>query len=191
MPRESWLASIELVLPALKSISKPQYQSFRDNVRRLIRADSEISVFEYVVWLFVVRSLDEHFGLRRRTVRTISDVAKVRADVATVLGRLAWIGHDDPAAAANAYRTAWRTFGLADPVDLPDRSSLDLNTFGKSLDRLAAASPKIKRSLLQACAAAATADRCVTVDEYELVRVLASVLECPLPPAVAQPTDAS
>lgn len=191
MPREGWLASIELLLPALKSISKPQYQAFRDNVRRLIKADSEISVFEYAAWLFVVRSLDEHFGLRRRTIRTITDAAKVRPDVAKVLGYLAWIGHQDPAAALEAYRTAWREFGWPNVEALPDRAAIDLKQFGESLDRLAAASPKIKRRLLQACAASASADRRVTLDEYELIRVVASILECPLPPAVAQPTAAS
>jgi flagellar biosynthesis/type III secretory pathway protein FliH len=62
-----------------------------------------------------------------------------------------------------------------------------LNEFDASLDRLAEASPAIKRSLLHACAALVLHDGTVNDLQFELLRAIAETLDCPIPPSVPCP----
>ena len=55
----------------------------------------------------------------------------------------------------------------------------------KALTNLIAASFKIRESVIDACAHCAFADKTVTVEEGELLRVIALALQCPLPPFAA------
>ena len=60
-----------------------------------------------------------------------------------------------------------------------------LSALDEALNRLACASPQIKKRILEACAASIVADGQVTVDEGELLRVFADSLDCPVPPLLA------
>jgi hypothetical protein len=42
----------------------------------------------------------------------------------------------------------------------------------------------LKKSVLEACAACIAADVRVTVEEGELLRVIADALDCPMPPLI-------
>jgi tellurite resistance protein len=53
-----------------------------------------------------------------------------------------------------------------------------------ALDRLAQAVPQIKKTVLNACAQTVAADGVIEEAEAELLRVIAEVLDCPLPPFV-------
>ncbi|MCK7507252.1 MAG: hypothetical protein MZV70_26545 [Desulfobacterales bacterium] len=55
----------------------------------------------------------------------------------------------------------------------------------RALTDLTAASFKIRESVIDACAHCAFADKTVTVEEGELLRVIALALQCPLPPFAA------
>jgi hypothetical protein len=54
-----------------------------------------------------------------------------------------------------------------------------------ALGRLRAASPAIKRMVMNGCAACVLADGRVLLPELELLRAVAASLECPLPPLAA------
>ena len=61
-------------------------------------------------------------------------------------------------------------------------------TFDAALAELAQASPNVKREMIAAVTACIAADGKVTVEESELLRAIAAVLGCPLPP-VAENVD--
>ena len=54
----------------------------------------------------------------------------------------------------------------------------------EALDVLVLASPAIKKRILTACATCIDSDGLVTVEEAELMRVVADALDCPVPPLV-------
>ena len=74
--------------------------------------------------------------------------------------------------------------GTAAPP-LPGRNQCHLATVDAALNDLAAASPGVKRRVLEGCAAAISADGQVTVAEGELLRAIADSLDCPMPPLLA------
>ncbi len=178
----SRLPAIELSLPALRQLSKGQYIHFRDNVLNLVNADQRITLFEYVLQLFVLRCLDEQFGLRRPKPSRISNPAEIAGDVARVIGLLAHVGADDAAGAARLYAKGWKAFGSSVPAPSVARDELSLPAFGESLEHLAEAVPRLKKQIVSAATACVVEDEEVSVPEYELLRTIASVLETPMPP---------
>ena len=70
-----------------------------------------------------------------------------------------------------------------------DRQSLSgepatLDALGQALEELARLKPLAKLRFLQACVACVVADGEVVVEEMELLRAFADILECPIPPVV-------
>jgi Zn-dependent protease with chaperone function len=182
MSPASRLPAIELSLPALRQLSEGQYIHFRDNVLNLVNADQRITLFEYVLQLFVIRCLDEQFGLRRPKASRISDPAEVADDVARVIGLLAHIGAENSEGATRLFAKGWQAFGSSIPAPKIVRDELTLPAFGESLEHLAEAVPKLKKQIVSAATACVVEDQVVSVPEYELLRTIASVLETPMPP---------
>ncbi|MBW3598424.1 MAG: hypothetical protein KY475_14270, partial [Planctomycetes bacterium] len=57
-----------------------------------------------------------------------------------------------------------------------------LRAVDEALNKLASASPQIKKRVLAAATACVAADGQVTVNEGELLRAIADSLDCPIPP---------
>jgi Zn-dependent protease with chaperone function len=178
----SRLPTVELALPALRQLTKGQYSHFRENILNLVNADQRITLFEFVLQLFVVRCLDEQFGLRRAKAARISNAADVAADVARVIGLLAHVGSDDPPTVASLYQKGWQAFGLKAAAPTLSAEDCTLPAFGDSLERLTEAVPALKRKIVSAATACVVEDAVVNVAEFELLRAVASVLETPMPP---------
>jgi uncharacterized tellurite resistance protein B-like protein len=53
-----------------------------------------------------------------------------------------------------------------------------------ALDRLALATPQIKKNLIEACVQVVAADSLIQEREAELLRAIADTLDCPIPPFV-------
>lgn len=187
LPRESRLPAVEMLLPTLKMLSKPQYIEIRKNAIGLIRADRRVSLFELVVQLFAIRCLDKHFGLHRPG--KLGRRQEGREELCIVLAFIARSGASEVMAAEAAYRAAWSAFGTSSEPSMPTSEEVTQSAFLGALDRLESASMDFKKRVLVACAACISADREVTIDEYELVRAIASVLECPLPPIQTETTS--
>jgi hypothetical protein len=63
------------------------------------------------------------------------------------------------------------------------RQQCSLRTFDAAVAELAKAGPYVKRAVISAASACIAADGKVTIEENELLRVLAAVLACPVPPS--------
>ena len=70
--------------------------------------------------------------------------------------------------------------------DLPllDAGQCNLAEVDQALDRLALASPAIKRQVLEACVETVSVDGQLNLREAELLRAIADTLDCPLPPVL-------
>jgi hypothetical protein len=68
---------------------------------------------------------------------------------------------------------------------LGSRDELQLSRVSEALERMSTLAPLEKAQLLEGCAAAVAADGNVKLMEHELLRAVACVLDCPMPPSVA------
>jgi Zn-dependent protease with chaperone function len=175
---------IDLVIPALRELSLPQYHAFKDNVGALIAADRKIDVFEWMLQRILLQHLAPAFEPIRPARVRFRSLQRVAPACAVVLSTLAWAGASTRAAAESAFAHGANELGLPDLRLLePEQSGLDdLDGALSLLDGLA---PLRKGVLIHACAVAIGADDEIVDREAELIRAIADSLGCPMPPLLA------
>jgi Zn-dependent protease with chaperone function len=177
------LPLVDMALPALRELSPDQYQSFRQSVDQLVRADAQIDLFEWTLQRILLAHLTPHFeavrapGVRYRSMRRLAPHCSVLLSTLA----LARSGADPE----GAFKRAAETLGLPELEKLP-AEGCRLEGLDAALDELAQATPALKRQVLQACAQYIAADGRVAVAEAELLRATADALGCPMPPLLAE-----
>lgn len=185
LPDEARLPLLDLVPPALRTMSRAQYKGFRRNVEMLATDDHQLSVFEYSLLCVLSRRLDESYGRRPRVAVRYRSPRTLLPYMSQVLALLAWEGNDSEAKAQAAFRTGLGAF-LGQPVNsaLPPRGQTTLKSFHAALRRCDQSVPRLKERVVQGCAGCILADRVVTPRENELFRAVCAVLGVPVPPLV-------
>lgn len=173
----------EIAMPALEALSEDQYRRFRGVVEELIAADQQTSFGEWVLRRFVLRRLDEAFGLRSPASERYIDAAMLGDAASTVLSVLARLEHHSEEQAAEAAFTA----GAETIRDLRlslrfHRERIEPRMLDAAFDRLESLDGGKKEAMLKACISCVLHDRRLSTRGYELVRTLAACLDCPLPP---------
>ncbi len=168
-------------MPALKSLSEPQYERFHGNLVTLIKADRRIGLFEWVLHQVLQKELRPHFhGVRRRRDGR-ARLGDEREAVAELLSALARSGSGDEAAARAAFAA-----GVAqlDVGQLPWRGEddPDFARLNAALRRLRRLHPLAQPRLLKACARTVLFDEVLVDEERDLLHGVAAALDCPLPP---------
>jgi Zn-dependent protease with chaperone function len=177
-----------LVMPTLRTLSSAQYQVFRTVVAGLIEADNKVSLNEWMLQRFLMRQLDQHFGLRPRAKAAHGLLGDVNREAALVISLVAHAEHADAAAAERAFNAGIAAAG-ATALKFVPREQVSLDGLDEAIDRLADLKPLLKPRILKACAACIMYDGQVTVRGQELLRTIASSLDSPMPPLAAAIRD--
>ena len=188
LPSPRRLPLLELCLPALKSISTPQYRRLKDLLVGLIHADGEVELHEWCLYQVTRHYLDPTFVRVKRSRARYASLRKVAFHVRTVLSVLAW---ESSGETARVFRLA------ADALDFPrleilPREQCQVDAFGNAVRQLADCYPLLKPRLLKAMALAAGDDGRLNAAEREIIASMAAVMDCPvplLPEPVIPPAD--
>jgi Zn-dependent protease with chaperone function len=183
LPGQGRLPLVDLALPALRTLSAPQYRLFMATVRKLILADGKTTLFDFALQQILTRQLAAHFGRSAPSMVQIYGLRGVATEAACVLSVLAHAGHRDAEQAAAAFAHGSRLLhekNLA--FELLPLAECPPSRLGQALERLAFASLPLKRRLLAACLDCLAYDGEVAVAEAELFRAVAEALGCPAPP---------
>ena len=81
-----------LTVPALRRLSSPQYQAFRQTVDALTKVDGKLDLFEYCLSTMLFGYLDVQFRLRPAPTVRYRSLGPLQASLATVLSALAYAG---------------------------------------------------------------------------------------------------
>jgi Zn-dependent protease with chaperone function len=174
------LPLVDLALPALGAMSPGQYQPFLRAFETLARADGEIDLFEWVLSQIVMKQLRSHFAARGRGQTGFQPRGRMANPCAVVLSAVALAGNGDATAQQVFSAAAQRLPELK--LNLQTRSASTLIHLQEALAALASASPRDRGRLVEACAAAISADGHATLEEVELLRGISALLGCPMPP---------
>ncbi len=170
---------LDLCLPALKKTTPEQKKQLRDLLKILIEADNEESIFEFCLSCILEKNLS---GQRVQWFR-FKGVRAVLPECQTVLAAMAYGGNADDAQAKKAYDAGMAALGVSDASPFPIRASIsDRALLKQSLKRLEELVPLEKEKLIKASVATALCDGTVNIDEAELLRAFAEMLDCPMPP---------
>lgn len=181
------LPVFEIVQGTLVGMSPQQYETFRKTINDLILADGQVSMFEFFMQHHLLVHLDRHFGIKPDSPAKFKSILVLQEDVSLILGILVRAGHDDVAVAEQAFQAAMDSLGhkVWGSSNAFNQLNMTHENLANSLNRLSAATPKIKKSILLAAAEAITFDGKVTVEEAELFRAISESLDCPVPPVVS------
>lgn len=181
LDRKLRLPLIDMTLPALRELTASQYQAFRNNVDVLVAADQEIDLFEWTLQRVLMHHLDPQFTRTGPPRTQYYSLSRLQTTCEVLLSALAYIGHEDEAAARNAFALAAKRLPLM-RIDMKPAGECGLDALNHALNVLATVAPRPKRDVVEACAACVAADREVTVEEAEVLRAIAASLDCPMPP---------
>lgn len=182
-PSSHLIAMIDLALPALRRLTPAEYGRFSHLIGRMIAADGQMDLFEFMLQKIVRRHLDLFFRRAVPPAVEVRSLDEVAAETSSVLAAFAALSgpNGSPAhrQALQAAANALRSHGAA---LTPSPEPVSLDRIDKALDRFDHALPAVKKQLLYACASAAFADGQVTDGEAELLRAVADTIGCPVPP---------
>ena len=177
------LPLIDLTLPALRMMSDSQFENFINCVNALVAADKNLALFEWTLGRIIERHLTPLYHHRRNVVIKYYRLGHLQEECNVLLSTLAHLGHS-PENAALAFQAATALLPELD-IKLLDREACSLAALKPALAELERASAKLRGRILDACAAVICADGHVIQAEAELLRGIADLLDCPVPPLIA------
>lgn len=182
LPDQFRLPLVDLTLPALAAMSQPQYQAFVLAFDELVRADKKISLFEWTLARVLRRNLSPHFEPVGRQMVAYYGLGKLGNELTLLFSALAHVGHTDEAEIKNAFDAGCKRLGIS--MNLISAEGCDLNVLNDALRKLKTTTERIRIQIIDACADVIRADNVVTVREAELLRGIADLLGCPMPPII-------
>ncbi len=174
------LPLIDLALPALRAMSPPQYRDFRQCFIELAKADQRIDLFEWMLSQVLLRHLHPQFERVRAPNAQYYSLKQLEHECAALLSIIAAAGNSD-AVAAQGFRLGAEHLPEL-KLTLQPRSPQALDELRVVLSKLALVAAKQRGRLVDACAAAISADKHVTWQEAEMLRGISDLLDCPMPP---------
>ncbi len=185
-PEAMRLPLVDLALPSLRQMSRQQYQHFAVALQALIEADRQLSIFEWALSQVLKRNLRSQFVTVSEIRVLYSDLRKLGTPVSLLLTMLARVGHQEEEHLQVAFAAAAQHVADASAKLLPIEQC-SLSQLEEALGYLRRTSERTRERLLQACTTCVASDHEVKVREAELLRGIADLLDCPMPPLVVTP----
>jgi Zn-dependent protease with chaperone function/uncharacterized tellurite resistance protein B-like protein len=173
------LPLLDLLMPALRQMGKDQYASFKANLALLIRADGHVALHEWALLRIVERNVNN-----QRPTNSSYQLPDMSEEVSVVLSLMARAGAAGEQEAELAFTQACRELGV-DGVRLKPASEARLEAFEDALGRLNLLKPLQKPRLLKSLVRCIEHDGRIEALEAELLRAVADILDCPMPPLLA------
>lgn len=180
------LPLVNLALPALRRLRPDELQKFSQALQWLIVSDDRIGLFEFVLQKIVRRRLAALSRDTRPASIRYHTLKSIVRDCAVVLSALANTSSSSNAVEVErAFKSGAHYLRAgAGGLQLLLREACGLEQLDTALDRLSLAAPNLKKNVIEACVQVVSADGLIQEREAELLRAIADMLECPIPPFV-------
>ncbi|HEA54220.1 M48 family metallopeptidase [Marinobacter antarcticus] len=172
--------ALELAMPALRKLDPDERAELAENVRLLVDADNRVTLFELALTSFLSRHLGAEAG--RVTPVRYRRYNAVMPALQRLLSLMARAGARDNRDAGALYLEAIAGFANRGNHDFPILAKVTMRELQETLTALNGLSPLLKPAVIDACGHCITYDSVIDVREYELMRLVADQLDCPMPP---------
>lgn len=177
------LPLMDMAIPALKQLSISQYQSFKENLTALVEMDSRIDLLEWSLQKILSTNLDGHFFKPVQPKVRYSNVKDLGQEVSVILSAMAYVGQQEQKDVEAAFSAATKVLDFSE-LKLRDKRRTSVADLDMAVQKLEMLNPLAKQKLLQACAASIMHDQKISAVETELLRAIANMLGCPMPPVI-------
>ncbi|MDP2933913.1 MAG: hypothetical protein Q8N81_07350, partial [bacterium] len=181
-PPEWFLPLADLSTATLRTLRADDLKTFAGQLRHLVESDGTITLFEYMVQSMITANIKSWTRREKENVFPSSDLKRCLPSMYAILSTLAYYGNDDDAAAARAFTAGVKRLPITEEPKISPKHECGLQQVDRALSILSAASPQIKKHFLDACCACVAHDGQVSISEAELLRAVAAILDCPVPP---------
>lgn len=179
---EQRLPLVTIALSSLRQLSGKQYQLFKANFKKLVELDKKINLLEWALQKIVFHHLDSIFE-GKKTSFGKKNLKSCPESVAVLLSILSYAAQQEGISPKEAFAAGALSLQLN--ISLLDVADIDFEKLNGALDELAMVKPLQKPALLKACVGCISADGKLKAIEIELLRAIASVLDCPVPPLLS------
>lgn len=171
--------ALELAMPALRKLDPEERDGLLIELHKLVTADQRVTLFELALISFLKRHLSE--GARRVTPVKHRNFRSVIPALQRLFSLMARAGAQAPEDVQRLYSEAMAGFanGSTQGEILQKVTVSELQDALAELNRL---SPLLKPAIIDACSHCVLHDGKVKVTEFELMRLVADQLDCPMPP---------
>ncbi|MHA7817600.1 MAG: M48 family metallopeptidase [Pseudohaliea sp.] len=183
LPAGLRLPLVNRCLPALRTMSAPQYRTFKETLLAVIHADRRTELLEWCLYQLVRHYLDPEFVQVTPSRPRYGRLRKVADPLREVLSVLA---HEGSGEARAAFALARGELALPN-LTLKPRESLSVRAFSEAVHTLADCYPLLKPRILKAMGEAASENGHLCPVEYEILASIAAVIDCPLPENLKAP----
>ncbi len=167
---------VELSLPALRALETPAKGQLLRDMEHLIREDRGARLHDIAILGFLKHHLGKRASRNRKVVHR--RYGPVMPDIRRLLWLMASAGtRADP---ARLYREAMA--GFETEAEPPPGEGTSARELLQSLARLDGLPAMLKPAIIDACVHCIQDDGRVSTREYELLRIIADQLDCPMPP---------
>ncbi|WP_144822331.1 M48 family metallopeptidase [Marinobacter piscensis] len=174
--------ALELAMPALRQLDPHERRTLMTNVQTLVAADNRVSLFELALTSFLSRHLgagaERVVPVRHRSYKTAMPALQALLSLMTRAGSAT--GHE----ADTLYQEAMAGFGDHKNSQYPIRAKVSMRELQAALKTLNGLSPLLKPAVIDACGHCITHDGVINAREYELMRLVADQMDCPMPPVM-------
>lgn len=179
---EQRLPLVEIALPSLRQLSARQYELFKVNFEKVIAQDNKLSLFEWCLQKFLFHHLDQVFGSGKTRRLGRKPLQNCQSSIAVLLALFSRSNKPAGLTAEQVYAKGLQALEMEIPM--PALKELDYKALDGALGELVKVRPLQKPALLKACVACILADQQVAAVEAELLRTVAAILDCPMPPLI-------
>ncbi|HEX6590618.1 MAG TPA: M48 family metallopeptidase [Moraxellaceae bacterium] len=165
----------ELALPRLQLLPATTQREFLARLQEFAKLDRRLSTYEFALLMLLRKQLP---GGRPRP-RPVK-LAACAPTVAVVVATLLRTGGMEGEKLERSYQRLMRTVCKEVPA-LPAPGFTRLSQLAMGLQTLTGLSLPDKKQVLEVAATAVLADAEIRLEEYELLRVVAALLDCPMP----------
>ncbi|MDI9245032.1 M48 family metallopeptidase [Marinobacter sp. CHS3-4] len=173
------LPALELAMPALRKLDPEERHTLIDACETLIKADKRVSLFELTILSFLRKHLagdaQAVVPVRHKSYRS------VQKHLLVLFSLLARTGTDQPDQQQALLEEAMASFHSG-KSRLPLLDKISLTQLRDALWHLNRLSPLLKPGILDASCHCVLADGEVKPREYEMIRLIADQMDCPMPP---------
>lgn len=182
IPPEWFLPLADLSTATLRTLRASDLKMFAEQLRRLVESDGTITLFEYMMQSMVTAHIKSWTRRDQENVFPSSDLKRYLPSMYAILSTLAYFGNDNDAAAARAFTAGVKRLPITEQPTILPKQQCGLTQVDRALSTLGSSAPGIKKYFLDACCACITHDGKVNISEAELLRAVAAILDCPVPP---------
>lgn len=164
----------ELALPRLQVMSVVEQKELFARLQLFARLDKRISTFEFALLMLMRKQLLT--TAKARPVKLENCIDVVSLVLAIILHTGGMSGEKLERTHARLMRTV-----TSRALELPAVGSSRFSQLAREVQTLAGLPVNDRRLVLELAATAVLADAMVNLEEYELLRVVASLMDCPMP----------